>query len=139
MFTKKLDYKKIHKELRTIVKRQEAIKAEFPYKWQGLCWTKFLTNRRLFERKMAEGRPWRLARAEYERLGNKMNILCCILAHSKGKLHCKSMADATAVMYKAKPISSVGNPVLTVTMKHQEAMIKDSWEEYLLKEDSTVV
>jgi hypothetical protein len=121
MFDQPIDFKKLHKELSATYKRQLAIKKEFPYRYQSQPWDTVLIKRALYDKREIENRPWRLARLEFDRLSNKMTMLCCIINHAKGKLHMTTYDGAL------------------FDMKRQRLFMGSEWEAYIKEDELTKV
>ncbi len=117
MFDTPIDFKKLHKELRSTYKRQLAIKKEYPHRYQNQPWETALTKRALYDKREIENRPWRLARQEFLRLSSKMTMLCCIINHAKGKLHMTYWNEAP------------------FDMKKQSYLVRNEWEKYIKTEE----
>lgn len=87
MFDKPIDFRKLHKALSDTYKKQQEIKKQFPHRFQNQPSDDWLTKRAIYEKRVIENRPWRLARQEFDNLSYMMTKLCCIMNHAKGKLH----------------------------------------------------
>jgi len=84
------DFKKIHQELSATYKRQMEIKKEYPHHYSRPRYTRERWKSGEYRKELESGRPWKLARQEFNNLSWQMTKLCCILNEAKGKLHMKS-------------------------------------------------
>lgn len=104
-----LDYKKLHEQLRETLYRQRKLKNEMNFKCPSEPTGDWVT------------RLYRLER-EFKSLSSKMTKLCCLLAHSKGKLH----------MEKARTFFNL-QETIDVTMDMQRKIIGHFWKDYVIK------
>lgn len=105
-----LDYKKIHKQLRETLYRQRKLKREdLPYASYNVD-------------SYEAHQKWYKNQREFESLSGKMTKLCCLLAHSKGKLH----------MRRARTFFNL-QETIDVTMDMQRKIIGHFWKDYVVK------
>lgn len=104
-----LDYKELHKQLRETLYRQRQLKKEMDTSEPGLSTDTQLL--RYYERLR-----------EFNSLSGKMTKLCCLLAHSKGKLHMK----------KARQFFNL-QETIEVTLDMQRKTIGNFWKDYVVK------
>jgi len=116
----KFDFKKLHKALSDTYKRQMEIKKEFPHRFEYP--SKNIGYGAPYNNEMERRKPWQNSRAEFDSLSDHMTMLCCIINHAKGKLHMSQYWGGESF-----------------TKEDQEAYIYNSYEEFELKDDETVV
>jgi predicted transcriptional regulator len=104
-----LNYKKIHEQLRETLYRQRELKKEMNNKTTSQPIEVWLPLYLKLER-------------EFNSLSGKMTKLCCLLAHSKGKLH----------MERARTFFCLPETI-DVTLDMQRKIIGSFWKDYVIK------
>ena len=106
MFPNKIDYDKLHGELREVMKRQQELAPQVQKGWRNSS--------------MGE------LKAEFDALSTRMTVLCCILNHSKGRLHLIKLTKAHGY-YPGILRHGCADPVPEFTLEHQVKLIGDEW------------
>jgi hypothetical protein len=123
MFTKAdIDLDKLHGQLRGCFKRQVELRRSLQGKAHPIV---PLTTADDFTEAYKRYRENRAPFDEFESLGLRMTVLCCILAHARGRLHVQKLTKRWARY--APPI---GGPIELLTVEDQARLIGDQWEEF---------
>lgn len=132
MFDKKLNYDKVHGELRSIYKRQLEIKKNHKYPaWSSVFYRTQMSPQ--------ERQIWINETCEFNDLSCMMTFLCCLLNHARGKVHLSKLTKKSGNYYPFKEYEVVDLVTQAKIINNIGKSLKINFDDYFLDEDVIIV